>query len=447
MKSLGARLTFWYAVVATTTVALLFLIGRYLLELHLVHGLDLLMTAKFEEVRSRLGPSEDGHTPATLDARLRHDSDLDAALFYVQVHAEGGEKLFSSANLGDTLLPDLPGRFQSWTVLPFGEIRLAEFFHGRLHVQIATPLAQVEELMRGYVRVSSTLIGVILVVSIILGHFLSRIALQPVRAIQETANRIRVDHLSERIPVPNTRDEISDLARLLNRMFDRLEASFGQVRRFTAEASHELKTPLSLVKLQAEKLLTRGDLTPEQESAVSEQLEEIARLNTIIENLLLLAKAEAGALPLQVVPQRAERFLHDFVEHGRALADDRGVQLTLGANDAGEVPFDANWLRQVLFNLLANALRAAPAGSTITLHSRFVGATWRVEVVDEGAGVPAAQLERIFDRFVRLQPSGGTGLGLAICRSIVELHRGRIFAENREDRSGLRVIWELPAHP
>ena len=147
------------------------------------------------------------------------------------------------------------------------------------------------------------------------------------RVIQETANRIRSDNLSERIPVPDVHDEISDLARLLNEMFDRLESSFNQVRRFSAEASHELKTPLSLVRLQAEKLLLDEGLTSEQQESVQVQMDEITRLEQIIEDLLFLSRAEAHVVKLSIRPTDPAEFLKTFLPDARVLAEHRGVPI------------------------------------------------------------------------------------------------------------------------
>jgi two-component system heavy metal sensor histidine kinase CusS len=284
-------------------------------------------------------------------------------------------------------------------------------------------------------------------ISAVIGLGLSRLALKPIRQIREIASRIRSDNLSERIPLGEVRDEITDLAELLNGMFDRLEVSFRQTRRFTAEASHELKTPLSLVRLQAEKLVLEGGLKPSQEEAVQVQLEEIARLNQIIEELLFLSRAEAHAITLQTRTESPRKFLESFVTDARVLAESRGARFAEKISGDGAVEFDAKWLRQVLLNLVANALNVAPRGSTITLASEFVDGGWRVAVEDEGPGVPAEQRERIFERFVRLGGPGdigGSGLGLAISRSIVGLHRGVIRAESAASGRGLRVVFELP---
>jgi two-component system heavy metal sensor histidine kinase CusS len=286
-----------------------------------------------------------------------------------------------------------------------------------------------------------------LVVSVISGLVLSRIALRPVRLIQETANHIRSDNLSERIPVSDVQDEISNLARLLNSMFDRLESSFNQVRRFTAEASHELKTPLSLVRLQAEKLLVEGGLTPPQEEAVQLQLEEIARLNQIIEELLFLSRVEAQAVTPQFVGDDPTKFLKNFAQDAHVLAEDRGVKFSEAISGAGRVDYDPKWIRQVLLNLVANALKYSPRGGTITLTAEFTVDAWRVAIEDDGPGVPPEQRERIFERFVRLegaQDEKGSGLGLAISRSILGLHRGVIRAETSTRGTGLRVVFEIP---
>jgi len=289
-----------------------------------------------------------------------------------------------------------------------------------------------------------------LAISAAAGVGLSRLAMRPVRLIQETANHISSDNLSERIPVSDVRDEISNLALLLNRMFDRLESSFNQIRRFTAEASHELKTPLSMVRLQAEKLLVEGGLSEAQEESVQVQLEEIARLNQIIEEMLFLSRAEARAITLAVRRQDPRPFLQSFAQDARVLVEDSGVRFEEAISGTGEVEFDPRWIRQVLLNLISNALKVSPADGLIRLSSELRGGLWRVSIEDQGPGVPLAQREHIFERFVRLegardgQEEKGSGLGLAISRSIVGLHGGKIRATDASWGRGLRVDFEIP---
>jgi signal transduction histidine kinase len=452
MKSIGARLALWYAGVSTATLIFLCAGGYYLLSQQLVHGLDLLNATELAQIQASLGPDSARLTPAEVDERMRNLTDRASVLFYIQIHGPDGSVLFSSPNLGGRRLPDMdvPGyRSANVSLEGIGEMRLGEFSLPTMHVAIGSSLGQVRKVMEGYAETSLVLVCLMLVVSVIMGLALSRAAMRPVRLIQETANRIRSDNLSERIPVAAVKDEISNLARLLNEMFDRLEVSFNQVRRFTAEASHELKTPLSLVRLQAEKLLVEGGLNAGQEEAVQMQLEEIARLNKIIEELLFLSRAEAHAVRLDFRREDPRVFLQSFVQDARALAEHRGMTCIATIEGHGLVDFDAKWLRQVLFNLVQNALNVSPPGGRILLRSEFTMECWRVAIEDQGPGVPAAQRERIFERFVRLEGAGssenkGSGLGLTISKSIIALHQGRIRAETTATGVGLRMVFELP---
>ncbi|HEV7138359.1 MAG TPA: ATP-binding protein [Steroidobacteraceae bacterium] len=450
MRSISTRLAAWYALAATVTLACLFVVGYQLLESYLIHGLDLLNTSEFEQLRARLGPDYRSLTLDIVNQRIRTTTEYASVLFYFDVNIPKRGTVFYSSNLHGRAIPDVPKKHRYDTAVPgIGPLRVAEFILPPFDVTIATSSAQVRKVMDGYVEVCSGLLAAMLAVSTVIGIVLSRLALRPVRLIRETANRIGSDNLSERIPVSGVRDEISELARLLNQMFDRLESSFKQVRRFAAEASHELKTPLSLIRLQAEKLLVTGNLSAAHEEAVQMQLEELARLNSIIEELLFLSRAEARAITLQLKAQDPARFLHAFAQDARVLAEHHGRSFVLASEREGIVAFDTQRIRQVLLNLLANAVDASPREGLITLRSTFTPGIWQVSVEDQGPGVPPSERERIFERFVRLGDRGGdergSGLGLAICRSIIALHRGRIWAEAAAGAHGLKVLFEIPA--
>lgn len=448
MRSISTRLAAWYALAATVTLACLFIVGYQLLENYLIHGLDMLNKAEFEQISARLGPNYQALTPEVINQRIRQTTQYASVLFYIDVHNRQ-RTVFYSANLRGQPIPDVPHKHLYDGSIPgIGPLRIAEFILPPFDVTIATSFAQVLKVMDGYVEVCTGLLCAMLAVSSIIGIALSRLALRPVRLIRETANRIGSDNLSERIPVSGVRDEISELARLLNQMFDRLESSFKQVRRFAAEASHELKTPLSLIRLQAEKLLVMGTLPPAEEDAVQMQLEELARLNRIIEEMLFLSRAEARAITLQLRSQDPSRFLHAFAQDARVLAEHEHRGFVLAREGEGLVAFEAQRIRQVLLNLLVNALCASPRESVITLRSTFGAGVWRVSIEDQGPGVPASERERIFERFVRLGTPAderGSGLGLAICRSIIALHHGRIWAEAAANGPGLKVLFEVPA--
>ena len=449
MKSIGTRIATWYACAATATLAGMSVVGYHFLENHLIHGLDLFNEAEFEQIEAHLGPDYKTLSVPFIEMRVRDIADFSYTLFYIEIDVPKKGAMFRSTNLNGQTIPDVRGEKRFITTIPdVGEVRATEFQKIPFEVTIATPMRPVRDLMASYVQVSAMLLGGMLVISLGIGFGLSRLLLWPMRLIRDTANRIRSDNLSERIPVSDVRDEISDVAVLLNQMFDRLEASFSQIRQFTADASHELKTPLSLIRLHSEKMLSDPALAPAHRDAVQVQLEEVERLTRIIEELLLLSRADARVMELKRTRQSPSTLLHSLAPDAEALVEHHGMRFELREQGAGTVAYELKWMRQVLLNLLTNAIHVSPAGGRIRLTSMLDANAWRLEVEDQGPGLSPAQRERAFDRFVRIASPGagyaGSGLGLAICRSIVELHGGHISATAGEDGVGLCVIIEIP---
>jgi two-component system heavy metal sensor histidine kinase CusS len=452
VRSIGARLALWYAGAATATLVCLFVAGYYLLEIHLIHGLDFLNKAEFEQINARLGKDYGELNASVIDTRIRETTDYASVLFFITIDDRIGpiRPIFYSTNLRGVAIPDIKGRRVFNASLPaIGELRVAEFILGPLDVTVGTPLGSVRQAMSDYSHVCVWLLAAMLAVSAAIGLGLSRLALRPVRLIRETASHISSDNLSERIPVADVRDEVSELALLLNQMFDRLETSFQQIRRFTAEASHELKTPLSFIRLQAEKLLVHGNLTAENAESVHVQLEELSRLSQIIEELLFLSRAEAHDINLQLAPHDPHSLLESFSQDARVLTEHGGMHFRYLHEGQGTVMVEPRWLRRVLLNLLTNAIKASSLGDKITLHSSLNDGEWRVTLEDQGPGVAAEYRERIFERFFRLaardDEDAGSGLGLSICRSIVDLHGGIIWAEGRAEGAGLSIVFTMPA--
>ena len=449
-QSISARLTAWYALTATATLACLFVAGYFMLSDHLVRQLDQLNVTQFNQLKAHLGPSYQSLTPPIIDERIRETTESGSSLFYIDMHGPMTNRFFRSHNLRGRSIPDIVGQREFTTeVAEIGPLRVAEFLLPPFEVMVATPLGPVADVMAGYVKVCLALLAVMLLLSIALGFGMSQLVLGPVRMIRETANRIRSDNLKERIPVGDVKDEITELALLLNQMFDRLESAFDQIRRFTADASHELKTPLSLVRLHAERLLVTSDLDDTQKEALHVQLEELARVNQIIDELLFLSRADAQAIAIDFKDQGPAGFLHSFAQDAAALAEHHGRKFVYTHEGDGIAAFEEKRMRQVLLNLLANALNASPPGGRITLVSTLSEGTWRISVEDEGPGLNSEQRHQLFERFVRFGPQSasdkGSGLGLAICRSIVQLHKGRIFAARGLDGRGLRMVIEIPA--
>lgn len=447
MRSIRARLTFWYAVAATLSFAGLSAIGGVLLKTQLIHGLDQLNAAEFRQLKAQIGDDYATVDSEVLENRLAGIKPYESVLFFISIqNPRQNDFLFNSPNLHGQRIPDVKGqrRFDASTPA-LGSLRVSEFLLPPYDVTVATSAQTVDASLRAYAVTSVALIAVMLVASIAIGLGLSRLVLRPIRAIRETADRIRSDNLGERIPVSDVRDEISDLAELLNRTFDRLESAFLQMRRFSEEVSHELKTPLSLLRLHAETILQDGATT--HADAAIEQIEEIARLNRFIDQMLFLSRADADAIAFDLQSADPRAMIDGFAHDAEVLAEDSGHRFHSASGDAGLIAVEPVWLRQVLLNVLTNALRAAPPGGRVGLEAGFTGTIWRVRIEDDGAGVAGAELERMFERFVRLPGSDmprGTGLGLAISRSIVRLHGGRIWAEPARQLRGLAIIVELP---
>ena len=453
MKSLGSRLTYYYALVVMCTVILTMIIGYWFLRSELIHGIDLLNNAEFREIHNRV---EAQHTPIAEGEFLRRvaeHAEIDAQLYFFQIR-RNGKVLFRSPNMRTVVLEANPRGETNWTATTsgLGAVRVGQFSEGEFKVQIATSLRSIEYFSSYYLRAGFFVSGIAAGLSIFFGYRLSRLALDPIQRIQRTAERINADNLSARIPTDSANDEITALARLLNRMFDRLEVSFKRLWRFAGDASHELKTPLSVMRLQSEKLLLQGNLPANQQELVQQQLESINRLSSVIEKLLFLAKSEVRGIRPNLKPQNTADFIQHFCEDALILCEDQTISLEVTRNESVSGVFDATLLRQVLLNLLSNALRVTSTGGSITIASWRDDGRWKVKMEDTGPGLPASDLERIFEPFTRVPPAGepvshddvGTGLGLAICRSVIELHQGSIRAENRRPGPGLRVSFELP---
>lgn len=443
----------FYAAVVTLTVTLAVGLGFWFIRTQMLTGNDFLLDAESKEILARVAQIPPPIDAAKLEGALREHTENDEALFYFQVHEPAGQVIYHSPNLGAAGLTDLTGGLDKRTLFlpPLGLLRVAEYHTPVVHVQIAMSLRNFQSINDTFVRVFLLGVPLIAMLSIGFGLALRNSTLRPVRLMQDAARRISASNLGERIVVPPGSGEMAALAGLLNEMIDRLEKSFAHAKRFTADVSHELMTPLSVIRLHTERLLNDPELPAKYRHSVEEQLQETLHLAETLERLLMLAKADSTVLPLKLQPVAVHEFVGQFAEDAGLLAESRGLKMLVAGNDPGTVCFDQGWMRQVLFNVLSNALRFSPPGGTITCRSQCAEGRWTVEVQDEGAGVPPERLDDIFERFVQIAPrselGSGAGLGLAICKSIIELHKGKITAANRTDRTGLIVTFALPLAP
>ncbi|WP_019586548.1 sensor histidine kinase [Deinococcus apachensis] len=278
-------------------------------------------------------------------------------------------------------------------------------------------------------------------------YLLAGQALRPLRQVRKAAERIGGQNLGERVPEPQTADEVQALAHALNAMLGRLEASFEAQRRFTSDASHELRTPVTAISGHASYLLRRTDPTGQQRESLNIIRSESERLTNLIASLLELARSDSGALPLTRQPILSRLFLGEVARELAPLAQAQGTHLSA---DGEDVAFegDPDRLRQVIINLVGNALKAGAKHVHLTSRVEEGGKEIRLSVQDDGPGIPPEHLGRLFDRFYRVEDSrsrdqGGAGLGLSIAKGIVDAHGGRIWLES-EVGKGTTAHVQLP---
>lgn len=285
------------------------------------------------------------------------------------------------------------------------------------------------------------------VVSLLLGILLARTISRPLREMTAATRAVAGGDLEQVVPI-RSRDELGELAEAFNVMNANLARSRDIRRQMTADIAHELRTPLSVILGHAE-ALSGGDLPPTQETFHVIH-EEAVRLSRMVDDLRLLSLSDAGELPIEKQPLEPRELLERAIaSHGpRYQQEEKSLRLQL-ASELRPILADKDRLLQVLDNLLANALRHCPLRGEVVLTAQASPEGLRVEVWNDGPGIPDEELNRIFDRFYRLDKSrdrehGGSGLGLAIAKSIVEGHGGRIWAESQPGE-GVTIILELPA--
>jgi len=277
------------------------------------------------------------------------------------------------------------------------------------------------------------------------GWLLARKALRPVSQMADQAGRVSAERLGERLTIANPGDELGRLAHAFNATLERLERSFDQLRRFTADASHELRTPLTALRSVGEVGLRTASDVAGHRDVIASMLEEADRLTGLVDTLLLLARSEGGALPLMPSVFDLRDLARDVAATLGILAEEKRLRIAV-TGDGALVRGDRTLLRQVLLNLLHNAIRHSPPLGTITLEISSEGSSARCALRDEGPGVPRELRARVFERFFRgdeARARGGAGLGLAVARAIVELHRGSLTLAER-DGPGAEFVVRLP---
>jgi len=293
-------------------------------------------------------------------------------------------------------------------------------------------------------------IPVLVAISALLGSFLSRRALRPVDLITATLQSINIGSLSRRLPLNTTGDELQRLTETCNQMLARLQDAVTRIDRFTADASHELRSPLSLIRGVTELALRCPTLTVEVREALEEILAESIQAASLLEDMLTLARADAGAVDLSMEPVDLRELLLSVCDAVRPLADAKGQKLTVRAGARAAIcQGHRTSLRRLLWILLDNSVKYTPPEGRIEAVLEMNEIATSITVSDSGIGIPQSVLPRIFERFFRADPSRsqveGAGLGLAIARWIADVHRAALHARS-EVNKGAEFSFVLPAN-
>jgi heavy metal sensor kinase len=316
----------------------------------------------------------------------------------------------------------------------------------RGYIQAASSLRTVDAAVDRLLKIM--LIGgtITILISLLVGDYLARRALRPIDAIAQTAKQITAaDDLSRRIPYNGPPDELGQLTHIFNNTLERLERLFNVQRRFVADVSHEMRTPLTIIQGNIDLMRRMGP----DEQTMAAVADEAKRMIRLVDDLLLLAKADAGRLPLEQARIDLDTLVLDVFRQAQMLSKE--VSVSLGHVEPARVMGDSDRLKQLLLNLLSNGMKYTPPGGKVTLALHREGAHAVLTVSDTGIGIPPEDLSHIFDRFYRVDKArsraqGGTGLGLSIAKWIAEAHGGEITVSSEVDEGSVFTV-RLPLLP
>jgi heavy metal sensor kinase len=318
------------------------------------------------------------------------------------------------------------------------------------YVAIGTSYADNEKVLHRYTWIFAGVIPGALILGSLLGYFMAGRALTPVLAVAQAAQRISGSNLSMRIPTRDAGDELDYLILTFNRMIERLEASFQQIRQFSTDVSHELRTPITGIRGQLEVALFTAKTTDQYREAMFNSLQDIDRLSQIVRALLLLSQAESGQLVLQKSRMNLCEVVDDLVDQFQIPAEAAGVRLTAVLPPNCDADVDRVQIERMITNLLSNALKFTPEGGEVKVLLESHPDAVELIVQDTGRGIPTEHLPHIFDRFYRVpgkgtapSPEQGLGLGLSFVAWIVKAHDGTIDVESTPG-AGTKFTIRLP---
>jgi heavy metal sensor kinase len=313
---------------------------------------------------------------------------------------------------------------------------------------LASPLDEVLAVTRVFRYLLLGLIPAVLVLASLGGYWLSRRALRPVDQITAAARSISVQNLSQRISVPRTGDELQRMSETWNEVLERLEGSVKRIRQFTADASHELRTPIALIRATAELALRRERAPEEYRNSLRSIESEAEQMTALTESLLVMARADSNGFQMTLAPTDLNTIVTHVIGQHQALADEKGIRLKTESSGLPALAHaDGPAIHRLLLILLDNALKHTPSGGTVTVAAHKSDGSVLLSVADTGEGIAPDDLPHIFERFYRSDPAraggsgSGFGLGLSIAQAIAQAHGTRIRVESPPGAGALFTVW------
>ncbi|MBI3799044.1 MAG: HAMP domain-containing protein [Deltaproteobacteria bacterium] len=459
--TLRTKLTLWYA----GSVGVISLLGTLLLYYGFSYvssrSIDIFLREEAEALGNYLSLTPRANA-RTYIAQLVAEKDVFSGhQKYVQLRDSTGVVIERSTNLLDRELPlpertGTPAREEVFATIAFPNalaVRLitlpivsqagAAFF-----VQEGVSLEGEYAFLRNLRTALFFFLPGMLGLSILSGRLMARRVLQPIETITREAQTIEALDLTRRLPVVNPQDEIGQLVGVLNSLLFHLEGAFTQMRQFTADAAHELRTPLAVLRCGMEVMITRARRVEEYQEALSTSIEEVSRLSRIVDNLFLLARADAGSQEFIRGLVDIRELVQDVYEQAELMAEAKGLGVSLHTNGEIFVQGDYARLKQLVLNLVDNAVKYTSAGGAIHLAVEREKGWAKIVVEDTGIGIPPEALPHIFARFYRVDKArsldtGGGGLGLSICQWVAQAHGGTITVRSQVG-AGSTFVVSLP---
>lgn len=363
----------------------------------------------------------------------------------VEVSDAQGHALYLSPGLTESLSDDGIKEFHT-RMIGGRSIRMGEFSEHGLTLRVGADLKEINQIGRDILFAMFAAIPVVLLVVVTGGRWVASRALAPVEEIRKAAAQITAQRLDRRLPVPPTGDEIAGLIEVLNTAFERLERSFQQTVRFSADASHHLKTPIAVLRAGVEEILADPECSANTQTTAEGLLHRIHQLNSVADNLLLLARADAGRLELHKSAFDLGELLEGVLDDARALAEP--LDLTVEAEVPEHLPLTADrvFVGMIAQNLLENAIKYNARGGRIRVAARAVNGSVELTVGNTGEGIPKDRASHLFERFYRARGDervAGSGLGLSTARELARAHGGEVSLL-RSDATWTELSVRLP---